>query len=149
MTRIRLVLLLALAALVSACAPTVATPTPGPTATPVVTPDPATRSASPVVVHIVSPVNGAVVHGSMVHVVVTVTGGTVTTQTSTNPDPTKGHVHVFLQNQLVYMSYTLTQDLPVQPGLTYSMHAEWVGSDHFPFNPRDVTPDLIFSVAPS
>ena len=58
-------------------------------------------------------------------------------------------VHLYFDNQLVYMSYTLHQDLPVQAGFTYSMYAEWFAADHFPFSPRDVTRPVISRVASS
>ena len=29
------------------------------------------------------------------------------------------------------------------------MYAEYVAQDHFPFSPRDVTPTIYFTVAPS
>ena len=98
---------------------------------------------------LVSPTSGEVVHGSSVHVVVAITGGTVTPVYSTHISPTIGHVHLYLNSQLVYMSYTLQQDLPVNPGAEYAMYAEWVASDHFPFSPRDVTTKVYFSVSPS
>jgi hypothetical protein len=47
------------------------------------------------------------------------------------------------------MAYSLTQAVPVQPGVTYSMHVEFVAADHGPFIPRDETPTIFFSVAPS
>lgn len=63
--------------------------------------------------------------------------------------PTKGRVHLYLNNQLIYMSYTLEQEIPVQPGLEYTMYAEFVAQDHYPFYPRNVTPTVFFTVAPS
>jgi hypothetical protein len=120
-----------------------------PTATPLLTPATSNRPSSDVKVTIVSPTNGEVVHGNTVHVVVTVSGGTVTPNYSTQISPTVGHVHLYMQNQLVYMSYTLSQDLPVSPGLSYALYAEWVAADHFPFNPRDITPTVVFTTAAS
>jgi hypothetical protein len=29
------------------------------------------------------------------------------------------------------------------------MYAEFVGQDHYPFSPRDVTPTIFFTVAPA
>lgn len=127
-------------------------PAPSATGTPApatLTPATTNRPRSDVKVTIVSPTNGEVVHGTSVHVVVTVSGGTVTPSYSTKISPTVGHVHLYMQGQLVYMSYTLQQDLPVTPGLSYQLYAEWVAADHFPFNPRDITPTVVFSVASS
>jgi hypothetical protein len=98
---------------------------------------------------LVSPTNHEVVHGQTLGVVVAVSGGTVEQNYSTNISPTRGHVHLFLNSQLVYMSYTLHQDLTVHPGLTYAMYIEWVASDHLPFSPRDVTQPIFFTVAAS
>ena len=138
-------IVLALAATaVSACGGATA-----PTSTPIAGYTPATlsRPASPVQITLVSPTSGEVVHGSSVHVVVAITGGTVTPVYSSHISPTVGHVHLYMNSQLVYMSYTLQQDLPVNPGAEYAMYAEWVASDHFPFSPRDVTAKVYFSVA--
>lgn len=121
------------------------------TSTPIAGYTPATlsRPASAVQITLVSPTNGEVVHGASVHVVVSIAGGTVTPVYSTHISPNVGHVHLYMNSQLVYMSYTLQQDLPVNPGAEYAMYAEWVASDHFPFSPRDVTTKVYFSVAPS
>ncbi len=37
----------------------------------------------------------------------------------------------------------------MKPGLEYSMYAEFVAQDHYPFYPRDVTPTIFFTVAPA
>ena len=119
------------------------------TAAPTTSPTLTNRPSSPVHITLISPTNNEVVHGDMVHVVVKITGGVITQQVSTHISPTVGHVHLYFNNQLVYMSYTLQEDIPVQPGLEYTMYAEFVAQDHLPFNPRDVTPSIFFTVAPS
>jgi hypothetical protein len=142
----RLTLLIVATLLVAACgSATSATPPASPTFTPATL----SRPASPVKITLLSPTNGEVVHGNVVNVVVAISGGTVTAVYSTHISPTVGHVHLYMNNQLVYMSYTLHQSLPVNPGVLYSMYAEWVASDHFPFSPRDVTSTIYFKVAPS
>jgi hypothetical protein len=80
---------------------------------------------------------------------VSVTGGVVTKVITSQITPTKGRVHLYLNNQLIYMSYTLEQEIPVHPGLEYTMYAEFVAQDHYPFYPRNVTPTVFFTVAPS
>ena len=107
------------------------------------------RPSTPVKITLLSPANAAVVHGTSVVVKVSVTGGIVTAVTNSDITPTKGHVHLYLNNQLIYMSYTLQQPITVKPGLEYSMYAEFVAQDHFPFSPRDVTPTIFFTVAPA
>ncbi len=98
---------------------------------------------------LIAPTNREVVHGTTLVVKVSITGGEVTTVTTADITPTKGHVHLYLNNQLIYMSYTLSQPITVKPGLEYSMYAEFVAQDHYPFSPRDVTPTVFFTVTPA
>jgi hypothetical protein len=107
------------------------------------------RPSTPVKITLVSPTSGEVVHGTSVLVKVSVTGGIVTAVTTGDITPTKGHVHLYLNNQLIYMQYTLQQSVPVHPGVEYSMYAEFVAQDHYFFSPRDVTPTIFFTVAPA
>jgi hypothetical protein len=123
--------------------------TPVPTTAPSPTPNLAQRPSSPVTLRIVTPHDGEVLHGNTAHVEIAVNGGEVVRDTTPDLNPLKGHVHVFLQGSLIYMDYSLKQDIKVVPGQAYALHAEWVGSDHFPFHPRDVTPDILFTVAAS
>lgn len=129
---------------------TVSNPSPSPT------PELSSRPASPAVVSIVQPAPGPIPSGSpvlrvaggqtTVHVIIHVSGATIVKQTSTHIVPTEGHVHLYLDNNLIYMNYTLEQDVPVQPGTTYSLRAEFVASDHFPFNPQVFSDKVVFSV---
>jgi hypothetical protein len=154
MRRALLVLLTTALTLTTACG---AASTIGPgdgTATPTLTPYPTPsgglghRPSTPVKITLLAPTSGEVVHGTSVLVKVSIEGGTITTVTTSDITPTKGHVHLYLNNQLIYMSYTLQQPVPVKPGLEYSMYAEFVAQDHYPFSPRDVTPTIFFTVAP-
>ena len=124
---------------------------PSPTAAPTPYPTPVGglghRPSTPVKITLLSPTSGEVVHGTSVLVKVSITGGIVTTVTTRDITPTKGHVHLYLDNQLIFMSYTLQQLITVKPGL-YSMYAEFVAQDHYFFQPRDVTPTVFFTVAP-
>jgi ABC-type transport system substrate-binding protein len=106
----------------------------------------AARPSSPAHVTIVSPQNGAVFTGGSIPVMVQVTGANIVQQTSKDISPTQGHVHLFLDNNLTYMSYTLSENLPVSHPGTYVLRAEFVASDHVPFNPRVVTPDVLVTV---
>jgi hypothetical protein len=128
-------------------------PTPTPYRTPYPTPPGGLghRPSTPVKITLLSPTNGEVVHGTSVLVRVSVTGGIVTQTTTSagNITPTKGHVHLYLNNQLIFMAYTLEQAVTVQPGLEYSMYAEYVAQDHLPFFPRDDTATVFFTVAPA
>jgi len=103
------------------------------------------RPSSPATVEIVQPAPGATVTGSTVHVVLKLTGATIVTTTTTNIRPDQGHVHLYVDNVLVSMNYGLEQDLPVHPG-TYVLKAEFVASDHAPFNPRVLSQEVFFTV---
>lgn len=152
MRRQLLVLLTLVLCGVTACGS--ATP-PDPSRTPAATPYPTPsgglghRPSTPVKITLISPPSGEVVHGTSIVVKVSISGGTVTTAVGGDANPTLGHVHLYLNSQLIYMAYTLTQKVTVQPGLEYSMYAEFVAQDHYPFAPRDVTPTIFFTVAPA
>jgi len=105
----------------------------------------ASRPSSPATVTIVQPVAGETVQGTTVHVVLSLTGATIVTQTTTNIRPDEGHIHLYVDNVLVSMNYGLEQDLPVHAG-TYVLKAEFVAADHAPFNPRVVSSETIFTV---
>jgi len=80
-----------------------------------------------------------------VHVVVALQNATVVQATTTTITPTEGHVHLYLDNQLIYMAYQLQQDVSVKPGV-YTLKAEYVAADHFPFNPRVYSESIVFTV---
>jgi hypothetical protein len=152
MRRPILVLLTAVLVSVTACGSAAADGTSGtPAPTPYPTPSGGLghRPSTPVKITLVAPSSGEVVHGTTLVVRVSITGGVVTQVTTADITPTKGHVHLYLNNQLIFMSYTLSQPITVKPGLEYSMYAEFVAQDHFPFAPRDVTPTVFFTVAPA
>jgi hypothetical protein len=103
------------------------------------------RPSSPAVVTIVEPTAGQTVSGTTIHVVLSLTGAKIVSQTTTHIRPDEGHVHLFVDHVLVSMNYGLEQDLPLHPG-TYVLSAEFVAADHAPFNPRVVSADTIFTV---
>ena len=118
-----------------------ASASPGPS----VAPPSGSRPSSPAIVTIVSPTPNEVVSGSTVHVVITLQHATIVSATTTNVRPDQGHVHLYVDNVLVSMNYGLTQDLPVHPG-TYLLRAEFVASDHAPFDPRVWSSEIVFTV---
>jgi hypothetical protein len=105
----------------------------------------AARPSSPAVVTITQPVNGATVTDTTVHVVLTLKDATIVTTTSTNIRPDEGHVHLYVDNVLYSMNYGLEQDVPVTPG-NYVIRAEFVASDHAPFDPRVWSAPVQFTV---
>jgi hypothetical protein len=110
---------------------------------------PTHNEASPVKLTLLSPLSDEIVTGSTVHVKVSVSGGTITQAYSTHVSPTVGHIHLYLNSQLVSMAYATETELPVDPGAVYSLYAEWVAEDHGSFTPRDMTPKIYFSAASS
>jgi hypothetical protein len=125
----------------------------GSTATPTSAAASGNRPSSPAVVMIIQPTSGATVtptpcpsgSGSCVHIALSLTGATIVAATSTDIRPDQGHVHLYVDNNIFSMNYALEQDLPVHPG-TYALKAEFVASDHAPFNPRVWSPEVLFTV---
>jgi len=103
------------------------------------------RPSSSAVVAITQPALGASVAGPTVHIVITLTGAQIVQATTTDVAPDKGHVHLYVNSQLVSMNYGLEQDISLQPG-TYVLKAEFVASDHVPFNPRVWSPEVYITV---
>jgi hypothetical protein len=103
-------------------------------------PQPATqvRPRSTATLRILTPSPGATVTARTLQVRLRLTGATVTPETSTHLTPDRGHVHLILDGRVVSMSYGLDQNVPVTPG-DHLLQAEFVATDHFPFNPRVVT----------
>ena len=130
-----------LAAFVAGCGMTVASATvPVPAAS-----GEAARPASPAALAIMSPGSGTVITGTAVHVVLSLEHARVVAATSTHIRPDEGHIHLYLDNTLVYMQYGLTDDLPVTPG-SHVLRAEFVASDHVPFDPRVWSQAVVFTV---
>jgi hypothetical protein len=140
-TSSRLLTMGAVALLLASCA-SGAAPSSAPAGSPAAS---GSRPSSPAVVGIVQPVSGSTVTGTSIHVVLSLTGATIVTTTSTDIRPDQGHVHLYVDNVLVSMNYGLEQDLQVTPG-TYVLKAEFVATDHAPFNPRVVSPEVFFTV---
>ena len=68
--------------------------------------------------------------------------------TTTHIVGTQGHVHVILDNKLVSMTYRLKQTLGnLTPG-THLLRAQFVASDHAPFNPPVFAQAVTFTVKP-
>jgi len=102
-------------------------------------PTPYVRPSSPATVAILSPTDGEVVQGSDVKIRVRLTGAKIVPATTTDIVPTKGHLHVYLDDQIVSMNFKLTGDIgDVTPGM-HVLRVEFVASDHLPFDPRVFT----------
>jgi hypothetical protein len=126
-----------LALIVAACGGPVASSSAAPTLGP--------RPSSLATVEIVEPVQGATIVGAEAHIVLRLTGARIVSQTTTSIRPDEGHLHLYVNNQLVSMNYGLEQDIPVQPG-TLVLRAEFVAADHAPFSPRVWSSEVVFTV---
>jgi hypothetical protein len=108
---------------------------------------PATRPSSPAILKILSPTNGEVVKGSDVKIEVSLTGARIVPATTTHITRDRGHLHVYLDNQLVGMNFATSDDVKgVAPGM-HVLRVEFVASDHRPFDPRVFTA-VTFQVKP-
>jgi hypothetical protein len=97
------------------------------------------RPASPAVVKILEPKNGATEPATGAKLRVSLTGAKLTSVTSQDISPTEGHLHVSVDDRLISMTSGLTQTLlDLTPG-RHTIRVEFVAADHLPFDPRVVT----------
>jgi hypothetical protein len=97
------------------------------------------RPASPAVVRIVEPKNGATEPATGAKLRVSLTGAKLTSVTSQDISPTEGHLHVSVDDRLISMTSGLTQTLPDLTSGRHTIRVEFVAADHLPFDPRVVT----------
>jgi hypothetical protein len=96
----------------------------------------AQRPSTTATVQILSPTAGQVVTGSTLHVVLQLNGGTIIpTSTATPIGNNEGHIHLLDNGSVISMAYGREQDISLTPG-PHLLEAEFVASDHLPFNPR-------------
>lgn len=124
---------LALAACTGSSTPTVQ-PGPSSVASPL-----GPRPSSPAALKIVAPKNGSTVVGSGAEVQISLERATLVDVTSQDISPTEGHLHVYVDDDLISMTSGLRQSLPdLEPG-RHVVRVEFVAADHAPFDPRVVT----------
>jgi hypothetical protein len=115
---------------------------------PIIRPDStsAARPPSTATLSILSPRPGQVFHGNpaRVEVRLRLTGARIVPITSTRITPDRGHIHLFLDGALISMTFGTRQRLEVGPG-RHTLEAEFVATDHAPFNP-DVRRTVAFRV---
>lgn len=105
------------------------------------------RPSSAAALTIVSPANGAVIHGTRVHITVRLRGARIVPATTTAISPDRGHLHVYVDDRIVSMNFSLSD---VVRNVSRGMHilqVEFVASDHLPFDPR-VIAQTEFEVEP-
>jgi hypothetical protein len=96
----------------------------------------AARPSSTAHIAISTPEQNEVVTGPTTPLKVRLTGAEIVSQTSTDLQPDQGHLHVFLDGELVSMtSSTDTTLADLAPG-EHLVKVEFVATDHAPFDPR-------------
>ena len=94
------------------------------------------RLSSTAKVSILEPATGAVIQGSEVRVRITLTGGRVVPQVSTNLKPDEGHIHLLLDGKVVQLLGNLDETIKDVPKGQHLLQVEFVAADHGPFSPR-------------
>ena len=94
---------------------------------------------------ILLPTDGETVTGPSVELKVSLKGAEIVPATTTRLSPDRGHLHVFLDNSLVSMTFGLDQEIPNVPPGQHVLRVEFVASDHAPFDPR-VFASVVFEV---
>ena len=107
---------------------------------------PGPRPSTDATLTIVSPKNGATIHGGDVTLKLKLDGGTIATGASTDLVPNEGHLHVVLDDQLISMTSELTSVIPDVASGMHLIKVEFVANDHAPFDPR-VIAAVSFEVA--
>jgi hypothetical protein len=110
---------------------------------------PSPRPSSTAKVEILIPTNGQTFQGTSVDVPIKLglTSARIVPATTKDITPDTGHIHLYLDNQIVTMNFSLSGDVPnVTPG-QHILRAEFVASDHLPFDPR-VFVSVTFVVQP-
>jgi hypothetical protein len=120
----------------------------GSSATTTPPPTPGARPSSTAHLSLLSPTNGQVIHGSTIPLRIDLTGATIVPATTRHIVPDQGHIHVYLDNHIVAMNFSLTEAIPNVPPGTHFVRVEFVASDHLPFNPDVATPNVTFLVQP-
>ena len=94
-----------------------------------------TVPAPDVTVRIGEPAEGATVPADRtVSLDVQIDGGELTNDTQSS-DPTRGHLHIFIDGELIAMPATSTPEIQLEPG-EHDIAVEFTGADHRSFAPK-------------
>lgn len=104
------------------------------------------RPSSSATLSIVEPANQETVPPGKLTVKLDLQGARIVEETTTDLEPDEGHIHLSLDDELLSMTYGLVQEVEVDPGV-HVLVAEFVASDHAPFNPRVIV-RRTFAVSP-
>lgn len=108
---------------------------------------PQTRPSSTAQLSLVSPTQGQVFTTGTIPVKVSLKDATIVPTTSTNLKPNEGHLHLYLDNQIVSMNYQSNAVLHDVKSGQHLLRVEFVATDHAPFDPRVVV-QVTFKVQP-
>jgi ABC-type uncharacterized transport system auxiliary subunit len=103
------------------------------------------RPSTPATVKILSPSNGQTVLGPRVNIDVQLTGATISSVTTTKIVPTLGHLHVYVDDQVVSMNFSASGSIGKVSAGQHVLRVEFVAQDHRPWNPR-VFDQIVFEV---
>ena len=95
------------------------------------------RPSSTATLTIVQPVAGQRVSGPLLGVVTELEGARIVDDAGAEVRPDTGHVHVFVDDRLLSMTYAPEQEIPIDslgPG-PHVLRVEFVAADHEPFDP--------------
>ena len=113
---------------VAALVPTVFMRTPSPTTN---------RPSSTATLLITAPSEGQRVSTATLDVATRVSGATIVEGSATEVTPDTGHVHIYVDDQLMSMAYAPEQEIAIDwlgPG-RHVVRVEFVAADHAPFDP--------------
>ena len=105
---------------------------------PIIRPVETTRPSTGARISFLVPANDEVFDGSPAHVPIAVrlTGGRIVPFTSTHLVPNEGHIHLYLNDNIVLMSFGTRTTLTIPKPGRYRLTAEFVAVDHQPWHPR-------------
>jgi hypothetical protein len=98
------------------------------------------RPTSSAAIAFAMPSMGQTVRGDSLEVVVRLDGGRIVEGSTTTVTPDTGHIHLFLDDRIVSMTYGREQTIDIgdlEPG-AHELLAEFVAADHAPFATRVV-----------
>jgi len=94
------------------------------------------RPSSTAAISIIEPEHNATIDTDTLTVRTELTGGTISSEVSTNLTPDEGHVHVKIDGKTLTLNSGLEEEIDAPEPGSHLLEVEFVASDHGPFNPR-------------